>query len=467
MNGLQRKISLVLAFLLPPMIVGGLAAVSTVKKVMRHAEPAAVTLKSGPAPLPSPVGWSPKAASALPTVLFVLNPSGTETLNLLGPWELLARSGLFRLVTAAPRRALVATTAGVSVLPDYAFADAPAADYLWVLPGVDPLQPEVLTFLKERAVGAKGVLAPCEAVRTAGAAGLLSEQTEAACPALAEASLAQQFPAIRWNPSARVHASGRLWTSAGITGSLDAAIEFIAQANAETAARVSEETAWQRPAARSSVPLEQRLTRGELARLLLELGFGWGKTYYSIALETGVSELALAAWLEIASRGLSTRVNTVSSQRAFARSAHGLILVATDGMEQAFPPHFLIFPSQPALARPSTGLFSPPKRQAFAVWEDQVRVPTLHFEDRRPAEQFDLAFTHAQEGGRLGSLVRVVARFMEWPMQISAPTPAQDWRTWGYLMRFALLGALGVWAYLKILKILAAKKSPRNSLGTS
>jgi len=397
----QRKASLALAFLLPPLLVSGLMAISTVKDVMRPREPAPVTLPAhlgdgkkpgAPHPPPPPGGWplgdesSKTAQSSLPTVGFVLNSSGTETLSLLGAWEILARSQAFRLVTLSSSRSLVPLTGSVSVLPDYIFADAPPLDVLWVLPGVDPENMDVIGFLKSQAAKVKTIVAPAEAAQTLASAGFL-EHESATSSFLTLPALASKYPGVKWDSENPFVASGRVWTSGGAGIQPELALAFLrAQTSNSIADRVNAELG-SLPA--RQVPRPIALTPAEVVRVLLELGLGWGRTYYSIALEPGISELGLGAWLEIPARGLSSRVTSVSPRRGYVRTEHGLTLVAEEGLDDAFPPHFLVFPPNKALAALSAptetgGLLKRVRHANFSLWEDQVRVPVLHEEDRPP-----------------------------------------------------------------------------------
>ena len=341
----------------------------------------------------------------------------------------------------------------MSVLPDYSFETVPPLDVLWILPGVDPENPEVLSFIQAQAPRVRVIVAGAEAAQTLAKTGLLDHE-KATAPFLILPSLRERYPAVTWEADASVMASGRFFTSGGSGLAPELALQFLkAEDGAELSEKIRKDTALPLPTART-----ERINPSEATRVLLELGLGWGHTFYAVALEPGVSELGLAAWLEIPARGLSTRVSSISARRGYVLTQHGLTVVASEGLDDGYPPHALIFPPNSALAKmaePATAgsLFQRVKHSNFSNWDDHVRVPTVHAEDLPPGDQFSKALTHVSLEGRLGSMAPIIGKLMEWPGSEAPSAPLGDWRTWGYVLRFIVMGVLGVWGFGKFGKM--------------
>ena len=417
---------------------------------MRHSEPKAISKKAN-APenaFPARRGLDPNKLTAL----FVLSTQGTEAMDLLGPWEILGQSGAFNLIAAAPERTPVATTGALGVLPEYSFADAPHADIL-VLPAVvDPMDTRLIDFVRARAADAQEIVSLCEGARLAGFAGLLDGK-KVATHFIARNDLAQTYPAASFPEGRRWIRDGKLLSSAGVTGSLDAALELVAEHKGEAEAHAIAQRLGLKFADDGIASHPPGLEPGDRTRLILNAGFDWGRKYFGVLVAPGVSELSLASWVDAIPRTLSSRVFTVASKRGFIASRFGLTLIPTDGLEDAFPPTRFVIPSFPDApnAVPDAGV---------AQWLKDLQIMTDDLRADPPAASLERAFQRLEDEGA-GSVAGVAARLMEYTPSVEIPTHSRDAKLYGFFVRAFLMGALGVWAYSKAAAMLAQKNSPQ------
>jgi putative intracellular protease/amidase len=385
--------------LFPPLVAGVVMTASSLSHVMVHR-----------APRPPEAGKEP-AAPALdpgkPNVVVVLSNEGTELLDFLGPYALFAATGHWNVVTAAPERRPSPTTGALGILPDFSLAGAPEADVI-VLPAImDPHNPAIADWIRGRAHRARKVVAPCEGARLAAGAGILAGR-RATSHFLALPELKEKHPDVTWDPAARVVSDEKVLTSAGISGSLDAALTAIAELEGDLLAH--------RAAKGAGLPLRRGAQRpSELggpafARLLIEAAYDWDRRSVVVPLEAGVDELGLAGPLEVLPRTMSMRVFTVSARREWTRSRHGLQLIATDDAASA-PPH--------------DHRIDPPAAPASGQVLDRM---------------FDLVATE-----RGADVARVVARLIEYPWTASQDARgARETLPVSIVIRVALLAVLGL-----------------------
>ena len=166
-----------------------------------------------------------------------------EVLDFAGPFEVFSRtrtvpgadsrrtddSEPFRVFTVARRRDVVTAIGGLRVIPDYAWADAPAIDIL-VVPGGFGTRPllndqETLDWLTRTAAQVSQVTSVCSGALLLAKAGLLSNRA-ATTHWAAHELLASIDPTIRVNRTARVVHDG-VFTSAGVSAGIDMAFEVV------------------------------------------------------------------------------------------------------------------------------------------------------------------------------------------------------------------------------------------------
>jgi len=166
-----------------------------------------------------------------------------EVLDFAGPFEVFSRtrtvpgadsrrtddSAPFRVFTVARRRDVVTAIGGLRVIPDYAWADAPAIDIL-VVPGGFGTRPllndqETLDWLTRTAAQVSQVTSVCSGALLLAKAGLLRNRA-ATTHWAAHELLASIDPTIRVNRTARVVHDG-VFTSAGVSAGIDMAFEVV------------------------------------------------------------------------------------------------------------------------------------------------------------------------------------------------------------------------------------------------
>lgn len=130
--------------------------------------------------------------------------------------------------TVAPSKTPIRTFEGLRIVPDHAFADAPAIDVL-VVPSAEhsmdsDLENEVLiTFVRERGLQAAHVLSLCDGAFVLARAGLLDRRACTTFPSDV-ARLRELFPALRVLEGVSFVHDGPAITSAGGAKSFDAAL---------------------------------------------------------------------------------------------------------------------------------------------------------------------------------------------------------------------------------------------------
>src|SRR5262245_37355865 len=105
---------LLLASLLPPLLVGGAGVARAFVGPRAEAPP----------PLSQPLPARPAHDPSKRTAVIVAGNAGTESSDLLGPYETLATSGRFNVYVVAPERTLAPLFPGdLSLIPHYSFAE--------------------------------------------------------------------------------------------------------------------------------------------------------------------------------------------------------------------------------------------------------------------------------------------------------------------------------------------------------
>ena len=159
------------------------------------------------------------------------------SLDILGPFEVLARAPDCQAELVWKTREPVRGDTGLTLVPDRGFADAPQYDVLVVPggPGQTPLMEdrEVLAFLRRQAEGASLVTSVCTGSLLLAAAGLLTGR-KATCHWLS----LDQLALFGVEPVAqRVVIDGDRITGAGVTSGLDFAFTVLAELRGAEAAQ--------------------------------------------------------------------------------------------------------------------------------------------------------------------------------------------------------------------------------------
>jgi transcriptional regulator GlxA family with amidase domain len=437
---LERLPIYLLGFILPPISVATLVGVSSFSSILIHKNPDPLPAATAS---PSPAQASAPAADKRPTAVVLLSNAGTELTDFLAPYELLSASG-FRVTTAAPLQQLSPTNGPLGVIPDQLLSKTEAPDLIVVPAVMDYTNTALIGWLKESASKAKAVLVLCEGARLAAQSGLLVGKT-ATSHFLAIRDLRKQSPTTTFVTDRRYVVDGKIISSAGVTGSMDATLEAIAKLQGEAAAdRVARDFGYARTQARS-VPAEFGVR--QFAPLALHAAMDWSKRAVDVLVYPGVSETSLAAAIEPWPRTLAAELTTVAPVRTVIKTRFGLQVVPELPLAFAGTPDLLIVPSG-VLPNNSPASTDPLKENLTSQWvrENNIAVKSFLFDP--PGKTWDRSFEllNRMEGPEL---TRLAAELVEYPLSQTilsqssdAPTSA-EW-TRSVLLKFLGLGLLGI-----------------------
>ena len=154
--------------------------------------------------------------------------SGVEILDYTGPYEMFGAANC-DVYTVAATNNPVTTAMGMTVVPKYAFADAPQPDVL-VVPGGGVKgacdSPPTLAYVRSVTAHAQHTMSVCNGAFILAAAGLLDGLT-ATTTYHNISRLASQFPKIHVVDDERYTDNGRIITTAGLSAGIDGALHVI------------------------------------------------------------------------------------------------------------------------------------------------------------------------------------------------------------------------------------------------
>lgn len=220
---------------------------------------------------------------------------GIDAIDVAGPAEVFAMANIalppgavrYEVRVVAAQRAAVTTSSGLSLGVDQAFTELQERpDTLLVTGRVDIgedglpvafVDTEVRDWLRDHAAQAGRIVAVCAGGQVAAAAGLLDGHRVTTHWGTA-AQLSAEYPLIEVDPDPIFVRSGKVWTSAGITASMDLALALVGEDHGkEIALQVAQLMVMyvQRPGGQSqfsaalSVPVS---TRSDIAQLRRWIG---------------------------------------------------------------------------------------------------------------------------------------------------------------------------------------------------
>ncbi|MEW2401945.1 GlxA family transcriptional regulator [Streptomyces sp. NPDC046862] len=166
------------------------------------------------------------------TVLVVLFDD-VQSLDVTGPVEVfngaeLARPGTYRIRTASLDGAPVRTSSGLTLVPDHALADAPAAHTLLVPGGQGTRRPapELVAWLREHGPRAERLVSVCTGAILLAEAGFLDGRRATTHWAYCD-KLSRDHPEIEVDPDPIYVRDGNIATSAGVTSGIDLALALV------------------------------------------------------------------------------------------------------------------------------------------------------------------------------------------------------------------------------------------------
>ncbi|HEX5707210.1 MAG TPA: DJ-1/PfpI family protein [Pyrinomonadaceae bacterium] len=192
-------------------------------------------------------------------VAFVISQNAT-VIDFAGPWEVFqdvhvpTRGGdheeqmPFQLYTVSEKTEPLRATAGLQLIPDYTFANAPAPKVV-IIGAQSGRSAAMYEWLKKQAREADVVMSVCTGAFHLARAGLLDGR-EATTHHDFTARLAEEFPAVKVKEGLRFIEGERISTSGGLTSGIDLSLRvverYFGRAVAEATARYMEyqSTGW-------------------------------------------------------------------------------------------------------------------------------------------------------------------------------------------------------------------------------
>ena len=162
-------------------------------------------------------------------VAFVLSERAT-VIDFAGPWEVFQDTEApipFELYTVAPSRSPLHTSGGhgITVTPDYSFADAPEPDVIVI--GAQSGGPGLSEWLQKIHRDGKVILSVCTGAFKVAEAGLLDGRQATTHHDYTD-RLASQFPKIKLVRSTRfVQSAPLIYTAGGLTSGIDLALHIV------------------------------------------------------------------------------------------------------------------------------------------------------------------------------------------------------------------------------------------------
>lgn len=420
---------LVLAFVVPPLLVGGVGGARAWLASQIEAPPA----------LNQPLPDRPAHDPSKQTAVVVAGNAGTESSDLMGPYEALATSGRFNVYVVAPERTLSPLFPGdLALVPDYAFAEYDAAfggavDLL-VVPYIPNAAPNgadaaVLAWISDKANSGATILSICAGAHVVADAGVLGGQT-ATTHHLRLSAVERLHPEVQWVRGVRYVDSGQFISSAGVTSGVDATLytlgrmfgrevaEQTAQAMGYPYLRFLDGPTWTQRGL-SPVPLIPNFYRLD-------------RTDIGLVLYDGVRELEVSSAIDTYPRSFAASVRTLAPERTVIRSRHGLNLVPRNDFSTAPALDRLLVPGHGLAPQAMASL------QSWAAQHGDLTVESIHATD---GYLYDATFRDMARTEGNG-VTTEVANVLEYPtrdLQLDGSAVRVD-----LLLRPLALGLLGL-----------------------
>lgn len=206
-------------------LLGSVAALSIVAAASANARASVPETDVPLAPLAPPAGGVP--------VAFLLS-NGAVMIDFAGPWEVFHDAHVtgrsqpaFNLYTVAETAKPVVVSGGMTIVPNFALATAPAPKVVVVPAQSDPT-PAVKAWLVKMAREADLVMSVCTGALVLAQAGLL-EGRAATTHHSAFGTFAMNYPNVALKRGVRFVDDGRIATSAGLSAGIDLALHVVAR----------------------------------------------------------------------------------------------------------------------------------------------------------------------------------------------------------------------------------------------
>jgi len=461
---LARTVVYLLAFLVPPLLVG-VVGTKAAESARYDGPPAAENGSSEMYPAP------PKHDPDKPTAVVLLSNGGSEVTDVLAPHEVLSASGAFNVYTAAPEREAVTLSGGLDVLPQLSLAELdrrlggeePDVIVVPAMPDVGSAEHRpVAEWLREHAEGSGTVVSVCNGAEVLADAGLLAGRRATANWANI-AEWEQRYPDTEWVRGLRYVEDGNVLTGAGVTSGVGATLHVIrGYVGEEAATALAQKIGYpdQRVGDEPRIPAD-RLTASDRALYVLWTVYGWGKPKIGVVLTEGTSEIELASVLDVYPGPVltaNTTTLTPEGSRSPVRSEHGLYFVPRSDLDSAPGFDRLLVPGRIA---PSV---TDPRVRSWAR-EKGLKLEFI-YADAPAGFPFDATLSDLAEHEN-APVARFTARLLEYPIG-HLGLAGGAW-PFAHLLRPLAVGLLGLALAVLIGRLLApaTKRFRRSPKGTS
>ena len=164
----------------------------------------------------------------------VLVFTGVQIIDFTGPYEIFGTAG-FDVYTVGETKEAITTAMGMTVVPKYAFADAPAPDVL-VVPGgginAALKNNGIKKWILDTSARASYTMSVCNGAFLLAQAGLLDGLTATTTSGRIDA-LRSQYPRIHVVDDRRFVDNGRIITTAGLSSGIDGALHVVGKIEGE------------------------------------------------------------------------------------------------------------------------------------------------------------------------------------------------------------------------------------------
>jgi transcriptional regulator GlxA family with amidase domain len=178
----------------------------------------------------------PLPGGAIP-VAFLID-EGANVMDVAGPWETFQDNPNpgFRLYTVAPKKGPVRMTAGMKVVADYDFTDAPQPKVLVMGAQGGGKDPAKLDWIRKVADQADIVMSICTGAFVLARTGLIDGRKTATHHEFYD-SFAKEFPQVELLKGRRFVDNGKFVSAGGLTSGIDAALHVVHRYYGESQAK--------------------------------------------------------------------------------------------------------------------------------------------------------------------------------------------------------------------------------------
>ena len=318
--GCGKIIIYVLAFILPAFIIGIVGIVISFSGIM-HVKPEYFATQD--------INF-PSYDHNKQTAVILVSNEGTETTDLLVPYEIFSASSKFNVYTIAPKRQISPLGGGVDIVPNFSFEEfeqnVASNPDLIVIPAVHNWQdPKLINWIVEHNNDKTIILSICEGARLLAATGLLDNH-QVTTNWFAIDSLKKNYPNTDWIKDVKYLEDGNIITSPGvITGAMNGSLYTLEKlAGKDVAKEVAQKLNY---SFTDSEKFESPSIKLRDGLWLLTAAYEWNKQNIGVFLNDGIGEINLTAVLDTYPRSFTARTISIAPERKIIHSKYGLDLV--------------------------------------------------------------------------------------------------------------------------------------------